>query len=120
MEIPKIIFNFAVQKQIVMKKYLYYATEENCFETEKREIKDSEIRSTIKEWLADDYCQVDMQEEAASHIVSELAKKGYGIWWCEQGQGYNIIIGVAEQGKCRHILNEIRAARREAIAMCEY
>ena len=99
-----------------MKKYLYYATEENCFETEKREITDNEIRPTIKEWLADDYCQVDMQEEAANHIERELAENGYAIWECEQGQGYNIIIGVAEQGKCRHILNAIRHARREAIA----
>ena len=103
-----------------MKHYLYYATEENCFETEKQEISENEIRTTIKEWLADDYCQVDMQEEAANYIEGELAKNGYAIWECVQGQGYNIIIGVAEQGKCRYILNEIRAARREAIAMCEY
>jgi ABC-type proline/glycine betaine transport system substrate-binding protein len=101
-----------------MKKiYLYYGTEENCFETDKREIKKNEIRPTIKEWLADDYCQVEMQETAASHIEKEFSKNGYGIWECEQGQGYNIIIGVAEQGKCRHLLNRIREARREAIAM---
>lgn len=100
-----------------MKKiYLYYGTEENCFEIEKREIKESEIRATIKEWLADDYCQVDEQEEGANHIEREFAKNRYASWYCEQGQGYNIIIGVAEQGKCRHILNELRAARREAIA----
>lgn len=101
-----------------MKKYLYYATEENCFETEKREIKDSEIRSTIKEWLADDYCQVDTQEAAANHIESELAKNGYGIWECEQGQGYTIIIGVAKYSKCREITKIIADNRKEAIAMC--
>ena len=100
-----------------MKKiYLYYGTEENCFEIEKREIKENEIRSTIKEWLADDYCQVDEQEEAANSIERDFAKSRFGWWECEQGQGYNIIIGVAEQGKCRHILNELRLARREAIA----
>ena len=103
-----------------MKKYLYYATEENCFETEKREIKDSEIRSTIKEWLADDYCQVDAQVMTADLIESGLRENGYCSISLTNGQGYNIIIGVAEQGKCRHILNYIRRARREAIAMCEY
>ena len=102
------------------KIYLYYGTEENCFETEKREIKKSEIRSTIKEWLADDYCQVDVQEEAANEIERAFNKNGYGSWKCEQGQGYNIIIGVAEQGKCRHILLEIHALRREAIKMAGF
>ena len=101
-----------------MKKiYLYYGTEENCFETEKCEIKRNEIHSTIKKWLADDYCQAETQEEAANNIEEEFAENGYGIWEGEQGQGYTIIIGVAEQGKCRHLLNEIRDARREAIAM---
>ena len=98
-----------------MKTYLYYATEENCFETDKREIKDNEIRATIKEWLADDYCQVDVQEEAANHIERERAKNGYGIWECEQGQGYYIIIGVARQGKCRNITSVIADARREVM-----
>ena len=110
------IFAVPNKNNETMKTYLYYATEENCFETEKRELEESEIRSTIKEWLADDYCQVEEQEQAANHIESELAKNGYGIGEGVQGQGYEIIIGVARQGKCRHILNEIRNARKEAIS----
>ena len=61
-----------------------------------------------------------MQEEAANYIERELAKSGYAIWECEQGQGYNIIIGVAKYGKCHEITEVIAEARREAIAMCEY
>ena len=108
-----VIKNMSMEKKI----YLYYGTEENCFETEKHEIKRNEIRATIKQWLADDYCQVDEQEMAADEVEREFNENGYGMWECEQGQGYNIIIGVAEQGKCLNILNEIRNARREAIAM---
>lgn len=101
-----------------MKKiYLYYATDENCFETEKREIKENEIRPTIKEWLADDNCQVNVQKKAANYVASEFAKNGYGVWECEQGQGYNIVIGVARYGKCAEITKRIAELRREAIAM---
>lgn len=106
------------QNKTIMKKYLYYAIEENCFETEKREIKDSEIRSTIKEWLADDYCQVDAQNEAVRQIEEGLSKDGWGACTLENGQGYTIIIGVAKYGKCREIAKIIADNRKEAIAMC--
>ena len=99
-----------------MKTYLYFATEENGFEPDKCEINENEIRHTIKNYLADEYCQVDTQEEIANEIEKDLAEYGYASCQCEQGQGYNIIIGVARQGKCRHILNEIRALRREFLA----
>lgn len=103
-----------------MKHYLYYATEENCFETEKREISENEIRTTIKEWLADDYCQVDVQEMAVATIENCLRENGYGLMILHNGQGYVIIIGVAKYGKCHEIQKVINDNRREAIAMCEY
>lgn len=96
-----------------MKKYLYYATEENCFETEKHETTD--IRADIKSFLADDFCQLDTQEETATSIENEVKTDGYGYSVLENGQGYTIIIGVAMEGKCKHISKLITEFRRQAI-----
>lgn len=120
MEIKNIlpIFVSAKEKKPSMKKktYLYYATEENCFETEKFETTAPEAEA--KGFLQDDYVQADTADHNVYEMMCEFRRNGYGSLRLVNGQGYEIIIGVAEQGKCRHILNEIRAARREAIAMC--
>ena len=98
-----------------MKTYIYYATEENCFETEKHET--TTPIEDVKQFLQDDYLQADEIESAAQQLQSEFDNSGYAMYETEQGQGYNIIIGIARQGKCRHILNAIRSLRRDAIAM---
>ena len=100
------------------KTYLYYATEENCFETEKHETTNPE--ADVKEFLRSDYVQTDVIDYNVNELMCEFRKNGYASISLTNGQGYEIIIGIAEQGKCRHILLEIRAARREAIAMCEW
>ena len=100
------------------KTYLYYGTEENCFETEKHETTNPE--ADVKEFLADDYVQTDVIDYDVYEMMCEFRKNGYASVRLTNGQGYDIIIGIAEQGKCRHILKEIRQARREAIAMCEW
>ncbi len=98
-----------------MKTYIYYATEENCFETEKHET--TTPIEDVKQFLQDDYLETDEIETAAQQMQSEFDNNGYAMYETEQGQGYHIIIGIAKQGKCRNILNAIRSLRKYAIAM---
>ena len=99
-----------------MKTYLYYATEENCFECEKHETTNPE--ADAKQFLQDDYVQADTADENVYEMMCEFRKNGYGYLCLENGQGYEIIIGVARYGKCSEITNLIKERRREAIAMC--
>ena len=47
----------------------------------------------------------------------DFAKNGFAIYETEQGQGYNLLIGIASHGKCGEITKRIAELRREAIAM---
>lgn len=98
------------------KTYLYYATEENCFECDKFETA-SPIED-VKQFLKDDYLQTDYIESVAPEMESDFKKHGFAILNTVQGQGYDIIIGIAEQGKCNIVRRRINDARREAVAMC--
>lgn len=99
-----------------MKTYLYYATEENCFETEK--FNTTTPIEDVKQFLKDDYLQTDEIESAAHQMRCDFAHNGFAIYETEQGQGYNILIGIANHGKCGEIAKRIAELRREAIAMC--
>lgn len=99
-----------------MKYYIYYATEENCFETEKI-VSENPIEN-VKEILKDDYISEKKIGEIAGKMSVDYSKAGFAIYETEQGQGYNIIIGVARHGKCSEISKRIAELRREAIAMC--
>ena len=98
------------------KTYLYYATEENCFEMEKGETTD--IEKEVKELLANDYVQTDVADYNTYDLIARFNKDGVATMELESGQGYNIIIGVARHGKCSEISKRIAELRREAIAMC--
>ena len=97
------------------KTFLYYGTEENCFETEKFET--TNPIEDVRQFLKDDYLQTDEIEAAAYQMQCDFEKQGYAMYETTQGQGYDIIIGIAEQGHCRKILLALRRARREAIEM---
>lgn len=98
------------------KVYLYYATEENCFETEKHET--TEPLNDVEQFLKDDYLQTDEIELAKYEMQCEFRKNGVAIYGTTQGQGYRIIIAIAKFGKCRKVTDMIAELRREAIAMC--
>ena len=54
---------FAISNDMCMKTYLYFATEENCFETEKFTTENP--LADIKSFLADSYVQVQEAETAS-------------------------------------------------------
>ena len=103
-------------KNMAKKTYLYYATEENCFETEKFDT--TTPIEDVKRFLKDDYLETDEIESAANQMKSDFENNGFAIYETEQGQGYNILIGIASHGKCGEITKRIAELRREAIAMC--
>ena len=99
-----------------MKTYLYYATEENCFEQDKFET--TTPIEDVKRFMQDDYLQTDEIESAAYQMQRDFEKDGYAVYETVQGQGYEIVIGIARYGKCSEITKLIKERRREAIAMC--
>lgn len=98
------------------KTYLYYATEENCFECDKYETTDP--IGDVKSIMEDDYLQTDEIHLAALTMRADFDKNGFAIYETIQGQGYGILIAIARHGKCTPIRKKIDELRREAIAMC--
>lgn len=99
-----------------MKYYIYYATEENCFETEKFDT--TNPIEDVKEILKDDYLDEEKIGEIMGEMAVDYSKDGFAISETESGQGYNILVGIARHGKCSEITKRISELRREAIAMC--
>lgn len=99
-----------------MKTYIYYATEENCFEMEKGEITD--IDKEVKVLLALDYVQTDVAHYNTYDLIYRFNKDGVATMEYESGQGYHTIIGIARHGKCSEISKRIAELRRVAIALC--
>ena len=106
---------FAIPNDMLMKTYLYFATEENCFETEKFTTENP--LADIKSFLADSYIQVQEAETAAYQAMCDFNKNGYALIEMEDGQGYWIIVGIAKFGKCHEITSVIKDNRAEAIAL---
>lgn len=104
------------QNERIMKYYIYYATEENCFETEKM-VSENPIED-VKGILKDDYLDEEKIGEIAGEMAVDYSKDGFAICETESGQGYNILVGIARHGKCSEITKRISELRREAIAMC--
>ena len=98
-----------------MKIYFYYATEENCFETQKFETENP--FGDMEQFLKDDYVDTQTIEYEVYDAKAQFEKNGFVIVELTQGQGYDIVIGVAKFGKCHEITSVISDRRREAIAM---
>ena len=96
------------------KTYLYYAIEENCFETEKYDA--ANPIESAKQLLREEYVQTDEIESAAIQMKCDFTNNGFAIYETEQGQGYKLLIGSARHGKCGEITKRIAELRREAIA----
>ena len=99
-----------------MKTYLYYATEENCFETEKFSTENP--LSDIKTFLTDSFIKEGRAETLAKKAVKEFEQNGYALIEIVDGQDYNIVIGIARFGKCSNVTSVIKENRAEAIALC--
>lgn len=100
-----------------MKMYLYYATEENCYETEKHE-SENPIED-VKQFLKDDGLSDDEIGEIANKMVVEYSQKGYAMEETVNAVGYGIIIGFAHFGKCWCVSNHISEERKIAISYCK-
>ncbi len=94
------------------KTYIYYATEENAYETDKQ-VLTGDAKETIKQYLKDDYIEGEEAEEIATELVTAFEKDGYAYETLVNGQDYEIIIGIAQYGKCSEITSVIADCRRE-------
>lgn len=97
------------------KTYLYYGTEENCFEIEKFET--TNPFEDIRNFLTDDYLQVDEIDLALNQMKSDFDKNGFALYETTQGQGYEIVIGIANDGKCSKVRRVLELRRKELISM---
>jgi hypothetical protein len=115
---PIFILTFALSNKnsMLMKTYLYYGSEENCFETEK--FNTTNPYKDVEGFLRDDYLQNTEIDYAVHQMACDFMRDGFAIYETVQGQGYRIIIGIARHGKCSEITKRIAELRREAIAMC--
>ena len=94
------------------KTYIYYATEENGYETEKQ-VLTGDAKETIKQYLKDDYLEEEEAEEIANDLVIALEKNGYAYETLVNGLDYEIVIGLAQYGKCSNVTSVIADCRRE-------
>ena len=97
------------------KTYLYYGTEENCFEIEKHET--TNPFGDIRDFLTDDYLQVDEIDSALNQMKSDFEKNGFALYETTQGMGYEIVIGIAKYGKCSKVKSVLELRREELISM---
>ena len=97
------------------KTYLYYGTEENCFEIEKHET--TNPFGDIRDFLTDDYLQVDEIDLALNQMKSDFEKNGFALYETTQGMGYEIVIGIAKYGKCSKVKRVLELRREELISM---
>jgi hypothetical protein len=94
-----------------MKYYIYYATEENGYETEKH-ASENPIED-IKEFLKEDGFDEEEIGEIAGEMTAYYSTNGYAYETLVNGQGYEIVIGLAQHGKCSNITSVIADCRRE-------
>lgn len=97
------------------KTYLYYGTEENCFEIEKHET--SNPFEDIRNFLTDDYVDEDEINAAVKQMKSDFDENGFALYETTQGQGYEIVIGIANNGKCSEVRRVLEIRRKELISM---
>ncbi len=99
-----------------MKTYIYYGTEENAFEIEKYETKNP--FEDVRDFL--NYIDDDEIDTALTQMKSDFEKNGFSIYETEQKQGYEIIIGIAEFGKCSKIKRVMELRRQEIVSMFNF
>ena len=100
-----------------MKTYLYYGTEENLFEVEKHEV--DNVFGYVLDYLAD-VCSYEESERIAKDIENEVEAKGYATYEDVNEQGYDIFIGVAKQGYCNIVRNQLKEKRNECMEMAGF
>lgn len=99
-----------------MKKnyFVYYATEENAFETEKNgAYTEKEAVDVVKEYL-DEYMPSEQIKEAMDN-VHQYKEEGTNIIFEDKDKGYTMLVGIAPKGKLREITSEISALRKEML-----
>lgn len=94
-----------------MKKYIYYANEENCYEIEKFETNNP--IAEIKEFLI--YEGFDRKEanKIAKNIVETANKNGYDYTHDIANDEYEFVVGVANYGYCSKMRNVIVELQKE-------
>ena len=94
------------------KTYIYYANEQYGYETEKQVV-NGDLRQTVEDFLKEDYIEGDEAEVIANELITALEKDGYAYEMLVNGQNYEIVIGLAQYGKCSEITSVIADCRRE-------
>ena len=99
------------------KTYLYYGTEENFFEPEKQEV--DNVFGYVLDYLAD-VCSYEEAERIARDVENEVETKGYAVYEDVNEQDYDIFIGVAKQGYCNIVRNQLNEKRRECMELAGF
>ena len=96
-----------------MKQYVFYATEETCFETDKI-VSENPIEE-VKELLKNDGVTEEEIGEVVNELTVDYSKNGYALSSAESCRHYLILIGIACHGKCRPVTSDISYMRRQYI-----
>lgn len=99
------------------KTYLYFGTEENLFECEKHEV--DNVFGSVVDFL-DDVCSYEESERIAKKMEDEVVTKGYSVYEDVNEQDYDIFIGVAKQGYCNIVRNQLNKKRHECMEMAGF
>ena len=98
--------------------YVYYATEENAFETEKRgACTESEALAEAKK-LLDEYMDTDDISESMDELLGGY-ENGVSVVFEDAYKGYTMIVGIAPKGKTDSIEKAISEMRDEIVNMFE-
>ena len=101
------------------KHFIYYGTEENCFETEKHETNDvsNDVKSFIDTELGEEDYTEEERQEIVNDIMEDVSRYGYGYYEDTNEQGYEFFLGVAKEGKCTRMQLLLNEKRDECMAM---
>lgn len=95
-----------------MRNYIYFATEESCFECWKSN--SDNLASDIKEYLLENWYPEDEANKVVLEMMNKYHKDGFAIFY-GMNQEYDIILGVAKYGKCANVSGVINEERRNLI-----
>lgn len=94
------------------KYFVYYATEENAFETEKNGayIKEEALKEA-KSYLDEYEDESDITDDM-EHLEKHM-DYGTEVTFPDKWKGYTMLVGIAPKGRCRNVSSIITDLRRE-------
>ena len=98
------------------KYYVYYATEENAFETEKNGAFTKDEALKVAKSYLDEYMEDDEISGAFAEL-NEYCEEGIVNLFIDKYKGYTMAVGIAPKGKLRNVQKTITDMRKEIIRM---